>query len=172
MAFALRTQRSIFPTLLVLMLCAPAIAFAQAPPAVALRVTGEVPTHLELSLADLAGFPRQTIRVTDDKGVQVEYAGVPIAQILQKAGAPLGKDLKGPNMAVGLVASAPDGYRVLFSIAEFDPAFSERVILLADRRDGKPLDSREGPLRIVVPGDKRHARWIRGVTTLEVLKVR
>src|SRR5271166_2166669 len=86
--------------------------------------------------------------------------------------APLGKDLKGPNMAVGLVASAPDGYRVLFSIAEFDTAFSDRVILLADRRDGKPLDSREGPLRIVVPGDKRHARWIRGVTTLEVLKVR
>jgi hypothetical protein len=48
------------------------------------------------------------------------------------------------------------------------PAFSDRVILLADRRDGKPLDNREGPLRLIVPGDKRHARWIRGVTTLEV----
>jgi hypothetical protein len=75
-------------------------------------------------------------------------------------------------MAVGLIASAPDGYRVLFSLTEFDPAFSDRVILLADRRDGQPLDNREGPLRLVVPGDKRHARWIRGVDALEVFKGR
>ena len=159
-------------SLLVLLLCIPANVFAQASPAVVLHVSGEVPTHLELSIADIAAFPRQTIRVTDDKGAQVEYGGVPVAAILTKAGAPLGKELKGPNMAVGLVASAPDGYRVLFSLTEFDPAFSDRVILLADRRDGKPLDSREGPLRFVVPGDKRHARWIRGVTTIEVLRVK
>ena len=159
-------------SLLVLLLCIPANVFAQASQAVALHVSGEVPTHLELSIADIAAFPRQTIRVTDDKGAQVEYGGVPVAAILTKAGAPLGEELKGPNMAVGLVASAPDGYRVLFSLTEFDPAFSDRVILLADRRDGKPLDSREGPLRFVVPGDKRHARWIRGVTTIEVLRVK
>jgi DMSO/TMAO reductase YedYZ molybdopterin-dependent catalytic subunit len=159
-------------SLLVLLLCIPANVFAQASPAVVLHVSGEVPTHLELSIADIAAFPRQTIRVTDDKGAQVEYGGVPVAAILTKAGAPLGKELKGPNMAVGLVASAPDGYRVLFSLTEFDPAFSDRVILLADRRDGKPLDSREGPLRFVVPGDKRHARWIRGVTSIEVLRVK
>ena len=139
---------------------------------VALRVIGEVPTHLELSLADIAAFQRQTIRVTDDKGAQAQYEGVPVAEILKKAGAPLGKELKGPNIAVGLVASAPDGYHVLFSIAEFDPAFTDRVILLADRRDGKPLDNREGPLRFIVPGDKRHARWIRGVDALEIFKGR
>ena len=159
-------------SLLVLLLCAPANAFAQASPAVALRVSGEVPDHLELSVADIAAFPRQTIRVTDDKGAQVEYGGVPVAEILKKAGAPLGKELKGPNLAVGLVARAPDGYRVLFTLTEFDPAFSDRVILLADRRDGKPLDSREGPLRFIVPGDKRHARWIRGVTAIEAMRVK
>jgi DMSO/TMAO reductase YedYZ molybdopterin-dependent catalytic subunit len=158
--------------LLLLLLCTPASALAQASPAVALHVSGEVPNHLDLSLIDIAAFQRQTIRVTDDKGTQAEYGGVPVAEILKKAGAPLDKELKGPNMAAGLLASAPDGYRVLFSLAEFDPAFSDRVILLADRRDGKPLDSREGPLRLIVPGDKRHARWIRGVTALEVLRVR
>jgi len=71
-------------------------------------------------------------------------------------------------MALGVVAGAPDGYQVLFSLAEFDPAFSSRVIILADRRDGKPLDSHEGPLRIIVPGDKRGARWIRGINTLKL----
>jgi DMSO/TMAO reductase YedYZ molybdopterin-dependent catalytic subunit len=158
--------------LLALLLCVPTAAFAQAPQAVALRVTGDVPSHLELSIADIAAFQRQTIHVADDKGAQVEYGGVPVAEIVKKAGAPLGKELKGPNMAIGLVAIAPDGYRVLFSVAEFDPAFSDRVILLADRRDGKPLDNREGPLRIIVPGDKRHARWIRRVDALEVFKGR
>jgi hypothetical protein len=96
---------------------------------------------------------------------------VAVVEILQKAGAPLGKELKGPNMALGVIASASDGYRVLFSLTEFDPAFNDRAVLLADRRDGKPLDSREGPLRLIVAGDKRHARWIRGVTSLEVVRV-
>jgi DMSO/TMAO reductase YedYZ molybdopterin-dependent catalytic subunit len=172
-AFAHRKQRprTILSSLLALFLIAPASARAQASQGVALRVTGDVPTHLELSLADIAAFQRQTISVTDDKGAQVEYGGVPVAEILQKAGAPLGKELKGPNMGLGVVARAPDGYHVLFSLTEFDPAFSDRVILLADRRDGKALDNREGPLRFIVPGGNRHARWIRGVTTLEVVKV-
>ena len=155
-----------------MLLCTPAMVFAQASPAVALRVSGEVPNHLELSLSDIAAFQRQTISVTDEKGNPAKYEGVPVEEILKKAGAPLGKELKGTNLAVGLIASAPDGYRVLFSLTEFDPAFRDRVILLVDSRDGKPLDSREGPLRFIVPGDKRHARWIRGVTTLEVLRVK
>ena len=71
-----------------------------------------------------------------------------------------------------MIALAPDGYRVLFSLAEFDPAFNQRVILLADQRDGRPLDKREGPLRLVIPGDKRHARWVRGVSDLQVFRAR
>jgi len=167
-----KRSRTTLWSILALLLCAPAIVCAQASPAVALRVIGDVPKHLDLSAVDLAAFQRQTIHVTDEKGTPAEYDGVPVAEILEKAGAPLGNSMKGPNMAVGLVAHAPDGYQVLFSLAEFDPAFSDRVILLADRRDGKPLDKREGPLRIIVPGEKRHARWIRGVDTLEVFRSR
>jgi DMSO/TMAO reductase YedYZ molybdopterin-dependent catalytic subunit len=167
-----RRFRTILSSLIVMLLCAPANVFAQGSQGIALRVTGEVSNHLNLTAADLAAFQRQTIRVTDDKGASVEYGGVAVAEVLQKAGAPLGKELKGPNMAVGVVASAPDGYHVLFALAEFDNAFTDRVILLADRRDGKPLDTREGPLRLIVPGDKRHARWIRGVVALDVFRGR
>lgn len=171
MAHVDRRRRSlaIWP-LLALLLCASADALAQTAPA--LRVTGEISNHVELSLADVATLPHQNIQVSDEKGAPADYSGVPVATILEKAGAPLGKELKGPNMALGVVARAPDGYTVLFSLTEFDPAFSDRVILFVDHRDGKPLDSREGPLRFVLPGDKRHARWIRGVTTLEVVRVR
>jgi len=166
-----RRRRSLaISPLLALLLCASTHASAQTAPV--LRVTGDVPKHLELSLADIATLQHQTIHVTDEKGAPAEYSGVPVATILEKAGAPLGKELKGSNMALGVVAHAPDGYAVLFSLTEFDPAFSDRVILLADRRDGKPLDSREGPLRFIVPGDQRHARWIRGVTTVEVVRMK
>ena len=173
MTFIVRQKRSrtIIPLILALLMCAQAVVCAQPAPSIALQVTGDVSNHLDLSIPDVATFHRQTISVTDDKGTQAKYEGAAVAEILEKAGAPLGKALKGPNLAVCLVARAPDGYHVLFSLAEFDPAFSDRVILLADHRDGKPLDNREGPLRIIVPRDKRHARWIRGVTTLEVLRV-
>ena len=68
-----------------------------------------------------------------------------------------------------LVVGAIDGYKVAFALAEIDPAFATREIVLADRRDGKPLDDKEGPLRVVAPGDKRPARWVRQVITLRIV---
>jgi hypothetical protein len=38
--------------------------------------------------------------------------------------------------------------KVVFALAEFDPDFTNREILLADKRDGKPLGAKEGPWRI------------------------
>jgi hypothetical protein len=75
-------------------------------------------------------------------------------------------------MAEALMVEAADGYRVVFALAEVDPAFATREIIVADRRDGKPMDAKEGPLRIVAPGDKRPARWVRQVTTLRVIAVK
>jgi hypothetical protein len=49
---------------------------------------------------------------------------------------------------------------------------SQRDIILAGKRDGKPLDPKEGPFRIVAPGDKRGARWVRQVMTLELIAVK
>jgi len=63
---------------------------------------------------------------------------------------------------------AADGYRVVFAVAELDPASTDRVVLLADRRDGKPLVGAQGPLRIVVPDEKRHSRWVRQVISLKL----
>jgi hypothetical protein len=40
--------------------------------------------------------------------------------------------------------------------------------MLVDKRDGKALDAKEGPLRIVVPDEKMHARWVRQVTGLVI----
>jgi hypothetical protein len=47
-----------------------------------------------------------------------------------------------------------------------------REIILADKWDSKLLDAKEGPFRIVAPGDKRAARWVRQVTALKLIAVK
>jgi hypothetical protein len=53
---------------------------------------------------------------------------------------------------------------------ELDAAFKDAIVLLADRRDGQPLGSGEGPLRLLVAHEKRQARWVRQVKVLRVLQ--
>jgi hypothetical protein len=79
-----------------------------------------------------------------------------------------GEGLRGKSLALFLIVDATDSYRAVFALPELDHAFTERVVLLADRRDGKALSAAEGPLRIVVPDEKRQARWVRQVTALNV----
>ena len=75
----------------------------------------------------------------------------------------------GKALTTYLLVKAADGYQVVFALPELDPGFTDRVIFLADRRDDKPLSPKEGPLRIIVPGEKRQARWVRQVTSLTVV---
>jgi Oxidoreductase molybdopterin binding domain len=154
----------------------PSVSVAQgissAPNDGTIRITGAVGHAIVLHEADLATLSRQTVHVVDDKGAAVAYEGVQVAALLGRAGAPLGKQLRGPRMKLYVVVEAADGYRAVFALAEFDPDFTDRVILLADRRDGRPLSSKEGPFRIVVPGEKRHARWVRQVSALDIQEAR
>ena len=99
----------------------------------------------------------------DRDGTEATFAGVALVDLIRLAEVPLGAKLRGSNMALYLLVEAADGYRVVFALPELDPAFTERVVLLADHRDGQPLATAEGPLRLVVPDEKRHARWVRQV---------
>ena len=72
-------------------------------------------------------------------------------------------------MASYLIAEAKDGYRVVFSLAELDPIFSDSTVLLADTADGKPMSGDRGPFRLITPKDKKPARSVRMLTKLEVV---
>jgi hypothetical protein len=121
-----------------------------------------------LTAPEFARLPRQKVRAKDHQGKEADFEGVPLVEVLKASGVKFGQDLRGPALATYLVVEAADGYRAIFALPELDPAFSDRVILLADRRDGKPLDGKEGPLRVIVPGEKRHARWVRQVIALKI----
>jgi DMSO/TMAO reductase YedYZ molybdopterin-dependent catalytic subunit len=155
-----------------LVACATGAGFARGASAPLLEVGGDTHTPLALGAADLAALPRAKVSVGDEHGTRVVYEGVPAREILQRAGAPLGKQLRGPNMTMCVVAGGSDGYQVVFALAEFDAGFADQVILVADHRDGQPLNSREGPLRLIVPSDKRPARWVRALTTLRLKDAR
>ena len=64
----------------------------------------------------------------------------------------------------------PASYEVVFALPELDPDFTDRQVLLCYAKDGMPLAADEGPLRMVVPGEKRQARWVRQVTDFFVGK--
>jgi hypothetical protein len=134
----------------------------------ALTAVNEKGKATEFSAEAFAKLPRQTLKTSDPAGTPATYEGVSLAEVLKAAGVTLGKDLKGPLLANCLMVQAADGYRVVFSLPEIDPEMTDRVVLLADRKDGKPFDAKEGPYRLVVPHDKRHSRWVRQVNRISV----
>jgi DMSO/TMAO reductase YedYZ molybdopterin-dependent catalytic subunit len=137
---------------------------------VLLTVAGEVEHPLKLTRADLDKFARQSVRAKDHDGKEYKYEGVAIIDILQKAGLKFGDALRGKALAAYLLAEAADGYQAVFALPEFDPPANDRMILLADRRDGGALPTAAAPLQIIVPGDKTHARWVRQVKSLTILR--
>lgn len=137
-------------------------------PEISLSVSGEVEHTLKLSAADLGKLPRRSVRAKDHGGKESEYEGSPLVEVLKLAGVKFGEGLKGKNLTLYLVVEASDGYRVVYALPELDPAYADKVVLIVDKRDGKPLDVKEGPLRLVVPDEKMHARWVRQVTGLVV----
>ena len=92
-------------------------------------------------------------------------------EILKRAGAPLGNQLRGKALASYVLAKAHDGYQVVFTLGEMDAAFGNEQILVADKRDGKPLFGYQGPFRLVCPNDKAGARSVRMLETLEVVRL-
>lgn len=142
---------------------------AQTAPSVA--VTGAVSQPLSLTAADLAAMPRATA-TTSSNGTATTYEGVWLADVLKKAGVPFGAGMRGPALAGYVLASASDGYQVVFSLGELDPDMTDEQFLLADKANGKPLSGQNGAFRLVVPKDKHGARSIRMLTTLNVVRLR
>jgi hypothetical protein len=132
------------------------------------RITG--PRSFTVSAADLAAMPHSTVTVPV-RDQPATYEGVPMRELLTRAGVPSGEALRGSELSVAVVVTGADGYRVVFAIAEFDPGFTDRVAILADRRNGAPLGGNEAPFELILTGEKRPARWVRQVTSIELQPV-
>jgi hypothetical protein len=135
-----------------------------------LTVQAESGKQTVFGRSDIEALARVKI-TTAGSGGSMTFEGVPLRAVLEKAGVQLGETLKGKRMASCLLVGAADGYRVVIALPEIDPGFTDKQVVLAFLKDGKPLDDKEGPYRIVIPDEKRMARWVRQVTTLQIVDV-
>jgi DMSO/TMAO reductase YedYZ molybdopterin-dependent catalytic subunit len=166
------THRTTFAIALPILFSA-CLSFAQTTAATnTLVISGDIPSPVTLKVEDIAAMPHESATVTEEDGSKVVYEGVPLRDILTKAGAPLGKQLRGKNLASYVLAKAHDGYQVLFSVGELDQSFGNTSILIADKRDGKPLFEYQGPLRLICASDKAGARSVRMLENIEVVRLR
>lgn len=158
-------KRPLFSAVLFLLLLHAALAQAQQ-----LSVQNGSGKPTVLTRADLEALPH--VKVTTTKsGTSTVFEGIAIAAVLEKAGIQLGETFRGKRLASCLLVEAADGYRAVIALPEIDPAFTDKQIVLAFLKDGKPMDDKEGPYRIVIPDEKRMARWARQVTMLRVVEV-
>ena len=136
-----------------------------------MRIGGAVTTPLALTLDDLKKMPRSSLTVMNPHEKKTEkYEGVLLAELLERAGAPHGEQLRGAALMACVLAEADDGYRVVFSLAELDSGIADSGVMVADTMDGAPLGPNQGPLRIVAPHDKRPARWVRMLRSITVVR--
>jgi hypothetical protein len=137
-------------------------------PAEALKIISNGQTH-SVSADDLKALPHHTVTVHNPHANADEtYSGVPLMDLLAKESVPHGHDLRGKALSDYIVATGSDGYKAVLALAEVDPDFHPGEVLVADQMDGKPLDAKTGPFRLVVTEDKRPARSVHNLVSIEV----
>ncbi|HUA91546.1 MAG TPA: molybdopterin-dependent oxidoreductase [Terracidiphilus sp.] len=115
----------------------------------------------------LASLPHTSITVYNEHAkANQTYSGVPLIDLLTKLGVP--DKPRGKQFRLYVVASGADGYEVVYSLGEVTPDVHDGTVLVADSQDGKPLGD-DGPLKMVVTGEKRPARWVRNLAAIRVL---
>jgi hypothetical protein len=124
---------------------------------------------LKLKVGDLKAMPRTTVSVHNEHSkVDETYTGVRLADLLARMEAPLGHDLRGVALSGYIVATGSDGYAAVIALAEADPSFHSGEVIVADTMNGQPLDAKSGPFKLVVTEDKRPARWVRNLVSIEL----
>jgi hypothetical protein len=123
---------------------------------------------MQMSMTDFEKLPMVEVNGKDKDGKEHVFTGATLFNVIQAAGIPAASK----SFATYVHITATDNYKVIFTVAELDPAFTSQEIILASLVDGKPLAKEEGPFRVVAVNDKKHARWIREVTEIKVVVVK
>lgn len=142
--------------------------FVNAQKQATVKITGEVSTPLTITPENIKTYEQVKVIRKDRDGNDHTYTGALLSALLQKAGVTMGKELKGENLVKYVLATASDGYQVVFALAELDKEFTDRAIILATEIDGKPLAPADGPFRIIVQDEKKPARCMKQVTELHI----
>ena len=138
-----------------------AAALAQTAPSPAPVIARTIEQIVPVDAAVIGRLPSIEVRVSmlTGRGPQeATFSGVLLWSVLQGQGV-VADDPK-ERLRRTLIVTGRDGWTAALALAEVDPEFEGKQVILATPRDGKPLDNE---LRLVVPGDKRGGRSARDV---------
>ena len=155
-------RRPLRISLAILSFAAVALSAEQAP---VIRLPGAPDRPLEPAF--LLGRNQRDVRLEDTHGNIIVYHGMPLLDVLERNGLDL-KTMAGERKSAGQVvlASARDGYTVVFSVGELRANRSNPKVFLVAESSGGPLPENEGPVRLIVYGDT--ARSAYGLAKIEL----
>jgi hypothetical protein len=133
-----------------------------------LRIPGSA--DRPIASASLLGADQTDVRLEDSRGDVVVYHGRPLLDVLEKAGLDT-KTMPGQRKLAPayVVVTARDGYAVVFSMGELLMHRSDpRVFLVSESASG-PLPENEGPVRLIVYGDKSRSAYGLALVELKYL---
>jgi hypothetical protein len=148
------------------------MAFTLSARAQSVTISGDGITPINITKAMFADMKQVVVMAKAHDEKVHRYSGVTIADLLIKAGIMLGDSAKSKTINSYIIVTAADNYKAIYTIPEIDPLFATRSIILSNRADKRPLATEDGPFQIVVPGEKKHARWVRQVTGIQVVIVK
>ena len=124
-----------------------------------------------LDPAALAHMPPVTTQVsflTEHGAEAADYTGATLWSVLQQLHLVTSANPR-DREKLAIVVTGHDGYAVVLAMAEIDPAFESKQILLADEVNGHPMPA--GEIRLVVPGDRHGGRSVRDVARIDIRNV-
>jgi hypothetical protein len=147
----------------VVFLTAASLALAES--ALTLRMPGQ-PDRV-ISPASLLGSDAKEVKIEDGKGGSALYRGVPLLDVLERNGLDA-KDMSAERRTAPavVVATGRDGYTVVFSVGELLMHRSDPRVYLVAEKAGAALAENEGPVRLIVSGQR--ARSAYGLARVEL----
>jgi hypothetical protein len=133
-----------------------------------ITVAGQTAT---LSVADLQAMPQKTVQVHNaHTNMDESYTGIAVDELLKRYGVTL--DGAGAQQVYHsyVIATGTDKYHVLFSASELQSSLHTGDAILAISMDGKSLGA-DGDIKMVLPGERKPARWVRNLVSLTYVTV-
>jgi hypothetical protein len=136
-----------------------------------IRVNGAVEKATDWTveglLKEMAADAKE-IRYTSKKQ-EMKARAIPLHRLVTAAKPKLDPKQKNHLLAFIVTVRARDGYAASFSLGELMPDCGGALVYLAFDRDGQPLPEAAQPAALIVPGDRKPSRWVRGVTTITLV---
>jgi hypothetical protein len=139
-----------------------AMAKPQANPSTSVTVNIDGKSTI-FTTAELKAMPQKTVKVHNaHTNADETYSGVPLSDLLAKAGFVVDKSTQKRMLHSYLAADGSDLYWVVYSLTEVEGSEHDGDVIVATSMNGGGLGA-DGELKLISTGDKKPQRWVRNL---------